>query len=207
MANDRLKFWKGRWWRRGGNSNQESEEAESRIVHCNRPDLNSSTGFENSHQILSLSLSRLLCGCTHAHINMPLLSLLMSRNSICSQSCNWKAQKRKKERKTRISKLMRSCSIVKNLTIGVRGNFAAAGMRQIAHRQPSIHGTVSYQWRSSNSSEEQHTGTSQRSQFSHQQDSVLTGQSVYGYLWHSSWFSASHATFGKMYAALEATGR
>lgn len=81
------------------------------------------------------------------------------------------------------------------------------GMRQIAHRQPSIHGTVSYQWRSSNSSEEQHTGTSQRSQFSHQQDSVLTGQSVYGYLWHSSWFSASHATFGKMYAALEATGR
>ncbi len=168
------------------------------------PGLKILTNFSLS---LSLSLSRLLCGCTHAHISMTLLSLLMSRNSICSQSCTWKAQKRKNERKTRISKLMRSCSIVKNLTIGVRGNFAAAGMRQIAHRQPSIHGTVSYQWRSSNSSEEQHTGTSQRSQFSHQRDSVLTGQSVYGYLWHSSWFSASHATFGKMYAALEATER
>jgi len=116
-----------------------------------------------------------------------------------------KKKERKKNSNLEAHEIMFDCEEFDDR--GPGGILAAAGMRQIAHRQPSIHGTVSYQWRSSNSTEEQHTGTSQRSQFSHQRDSVLTGQSVYGYLWHSSWFSASYATFGKMYAALEATGR
>jgi hypothetical protein len=53
-----MKWWKERWRGAGGGregAGSGSNEAESRVIHCNRPDLNSS--FWSLSLSLSLSLS------------------------------------------------------------------------------------------------------------------------------------------------------